>query len=154
MAGIKDRYANKAYISVTESGANTLTFSEIQTGMAMFEKVAWLIHRIEWWIGDVARQELTAVTDFLTMALVGNNTMASLSLGDQAVYDIIRLGVVDMGVAASGGGLIIAPRPLYAAVQAGGFAAAAIVSARIYFTYLELKAEEYWELVEATRMIV
>lgn len=164
-----DKYVNKAYGEVTESAAGTLSFGEIQTGMAMFEKVAWIIHRIHWFPSAASLLQLTAVSDYLTMALVGSDKMSSLSLRDQAVYDIFVIRPLVYGTAASaeqmvipvirdmsnlpGQGLIVPPRPLYIACISGGFANPAIVSARIEFTYKELKADEYWELVEATRII-
>lgn len=169
MAKIQDKYVNKAFVTVTESSINTLTFAELQTGMAMFEKVAWIIHRIEWFPGNVALRELVANTDILTAALVGNNKMTALTLGDPAVYDIFSLVAAVSGTPATqfihslpiirdfsslpGTGLIIPPRPLFVAVKGTGAAAAMIVQVRIMFTYKQLQADEYWELVEATRLI-
>lgn len=169
MTKIQDTYVNRAYSRVTMSGANVLTFSEIQTGMAMFEKVAWIIHRIEWFPFLTSLQELAATSDDITMALVGNDNMTGLVLGDQAVYDILTLGINLVGAVVShiileepiirdfsnlpGQGLIIPPRPLYVAMMTNGFVAAGSVDCRIYFTYKSLKADEYWELVEATRII-
>lgn len=166
---MQDQYVQNAVITVTESAINTLTFNELDTGVAMFEKVAFIIHRLQWYVDGSAMQELIAVTDRLDLALVGNNKMTVLDIGDQAVYDFLTLLPIVTGTAANmvleqlptirdfsglpGGGIIIPPRPIYAAIKATGFAAVAGVHCRIQFTYKKLKAEEYWELVEATRMI-
>lgn len=169
MPGMQDRFVNLAYATVTMSGANALTFSEIQTGLAMFEKVAWIIHRIVWYIPAATVQEIVANTDFMQLGFTGNNKMSDLSIDDAAVYDLIELVGMVSGAPAVGfivkspavsdfstlpaGGLIIPPRPLYVAANTAGFVAAGVVQARIYFTYKQLKADEYWELVEASRII-
>ncbi len=169
MAKIQDKFVNKAFAQLYTTAANTLSFQEIQTGMAMFEKVAWIIHRVLWFLGSSHNTELAGAGDSCTMAVVGNNQMAGLTLRDQAVYDLLELQPVNMGVPATGellkspyvsdltnlpsGGIIIPPRPLYIALTTLGYAAVANVSCRIEFTYKELKGDEYWELVEATRII-
>ncbi len=169
MDGPQDKYVQKAFAAVTMSAANTLTFSEINTGMAMFEKIAWVIHRIQYFPSMASIQELLANTDFLQMAVVGNSNMVSLSLRDQAVYDYHEMLAVVSGTPATGfiltrpvvkefmglpgGGLLVPPRPIYIAMDSGGFGAAGVCNARIEFTYKKLKADEYWELVEATRII-
>ncbi len=169
MAKIQDNFVNKAYAKVTESAANTLTFQEIQTGLAMFEKVAWVIHRIQWFLGNVLITELLATSDRIVMALCGNNKMTSLDLADQAVYDLCSVRTYVSGTPATGyifvnpfirdfsnlpgGGIIIPPRPLYVGAKGDGLTSASIIEARIEFTYKQLKGDEYWELVEATRII-
>ena len=52
-----------------------------------------------------------------------------------------------------GGGLIVPATNLYAAIVGEGLASAAYMRTSLYFTYRELKPEEYWELVEATRAL-
>jgi len=48
---------------------------------------------------------------------------------------------------------LVPPRPIYLAVKATGFASAAIVSCRFEYTTVELKPDDYWELVEAYRLV-
>ncbi len=44
----KDKFSNFAFGQALESVAGTMAFSEIQSGVAIFEKVAWVISRIEY----------------------------------------------------------------------------------------------------------
>jgi len=52
-----------------------------------------------------------------------------------------------------GGGLIVPPNPLYLGIKGTGLAAAQAVSCRFWYTTIELTPDEYWELVEARRII-
>ena len=164
-----DKYSNKAYISLTESAANTLTFKELETGVSLFEKRAWIIHRIEYFIDNAAWAELLGAADSLMLGLVLSNKITSLDLSDAAVIDLVKINIGTAGTPASGfigqsprtrdfstlpgGGHIVPPRPLYGAINAGGFSAAATSSIRFLYTAIEMKTEEYWELVEAYRLV-
>jgi len=52
-----------------------------------------------------------------------------------------------------GGGLIIAPRPLFVAVKGNSLATAVTASLRAYFTVINLSADEYLELVDFYRIV-
>jgi len=163
---IADKFVNTAYALAQESAANTLTFQEIQTGMSVFEKVAWVIHAIEYHIPASSVGLLIDAADSIDVALTVSNTMTQISPQIAAVVDTIQFGP---GLTATrvdwispkihdfttwpGGGLIIPGKPVYAAIKSGSLASAAQVDLRIRFTYRPLKAEEYWELVEASRII-
>lgn len=163
---IADKFCNTAYALVVQSGANTLTYQEIQTGMSVFEKVAWIIHAIEYHIPHSARALIIDASDYIDMALTVSNTPTLISPSMASVIDTLQLVA---GATANridwyspivhdfsnwpGGGLIVPGKPLYAAVDADSLASAAQVDFRIRFTYRPLKAEEYWELVEASRII-
>ena len=58
MSPVKDEFVNQAYISVTESALNTLTFAKLETGISIYEKVGWLICRMDYFVtlqvGDFA----------------------------------------------------------------------------------------------------
>lgn len=164
-----DKFVNKAFIQVIESAANTLTFAELATGVAIFEKVAWIIHRIHWFVGKAVLKEIIADTFSITYALTGNNKMNQLSLDDPGVYDMQAIICASTAAPANfvvhtipvvrdfstlpGGGIIVPPRPIFIAAVGGGLAAPASVQVRIEYTVRELKADEYWELVEATRIL-
>lgn len=166
---ISDKFVNVARISITESAANTLTFNQIQTGVAIFEKVAWVIHRILWFPTNTTISLLTAAADQLTMALTTSDQLTSLATDQAGVIAQKRLQRIDFGTAASGqmyevplesdfstlpsGGLIVPTAPLYGACVGVSLGSAITFTARVYFTYKTLKAEEYWELVESTRIV-
>jgi hypothetical protein len=54
----------------------------------------------------------------------------------------------------AGGGILVPPNPLYLAVQGNNLVNAQTVYARLFYTHVELKPDEFWELVEARRIIV
>lgn len=162
-----DKYANQAVITVTESAANTLTFKKLETGISLFEKQAWLISRVNYFISGIAQFNTSA--DALAMAITTTDQLTSLTLTNAAILDFLYLLRVDLGTAASGmflpmplvsdmsglagGGLLVPPNPLYLGAVGTGLAAAVSVTAKFYYTTIELKAEEYWELVESRRII-
>ena len=162
-----DKYCNTAFGQVTESAANTLTYSQIQTGIALFQKVAWKVERIEWYWGQ--QHNMIASGDYMQAALVSSNKMTGLSLDDPAVLDLMEWHANLQGAAAnlttykipeardftelSGGGILIPGNPIFVAAQGTSLAAAQTISCRIRYTLIELKADDYWELVEATRFV-
>lgn len=166
---VADKFCNMAFADVTESAANTLTFSEIQTGVSIFEKVAWVINRILWYPSFASINLIIASDDYIEMALVTSNKVDTLHLDEPAVIDALYIGLEANAALADahqlvtpivhdfaglpGGGLIVPPKPLHLAAKATSIASASTISARIYFTQKGLKPEEYWELVEARRMV-
>ena len=162
-----DKYVNTAFAQVTESAANTLTFDQIQTGIALMQKVAWKIERIEWYWGS--KHLLVADDDYLQAALVTSNQMTGIALSDPAVVDLMEWHVDIQGTAASaqqyvipehreftalsGGGLLIPANPLFICAEGSSLGVATTVSCRIRYTLIELKADEYWQLLEGTRFV-
>ena len=168
MAKAKDLYSNKGYGQVTESAAGTLTFSEIRTNVSIFEKVAWILHRIEWYVSQAMYSLLMDASDHILMALTASDSIATLGLNVPAVIDLmdtIRIQATGVGfndynlpfirdfTTLPGGGLIIAPRPLFLAVQGVSLGSAASVEARFYFTQKTLSADEYMELIDFYRIV-
>jgi len=111
--------------------------------------------------------------DFTLVALCATDQISTLGGGATITNPAILYGRkftrLDLGVAATGiiredpfivdfstlpgGGLIVPPNPLFLGVQGSGEAAAAQVMTRLYYTNYELSPDEYWELVEARRII-
>jgi len=153
---------------VTESAANTLTFKKLETGISLFDKVAWVINRLEYYLNPSATI-FNTTDDILLVGLTVANNITSLSLTDPNVLDFVALSRQDIGTAASGmyfmkpytrdfsgmpgGGLITTPNPIYGAAVGTGLASATTSVIKIFYTVLELKTEEYWELVEARRIV-
>lgn len=160
--GKKDAYANVAYGSVTHSAANTLTFSQIQFAVGLFQGVAILLHRILWYPGAATIREIVAVTDDLQMALVTSNKISAiLDLREPAVIAAKR--IVGVGTAVEprelplvtdfcllpGGGKLMPANPVYLASASNGFAAVQNVTICMEFTFLELQASDYLELIQS-----
>lgn len=166
---IRDQYANKFYGSVTESAANTLTFQEIQTNVNIFDKTAWVLHRIEWYPEQAAVIQLVAGTDRLNMALTASNNLTAVGLDQAAVIDLLTIDQIAVADSTGqqirefpyirdftnlpGGGLIIAPRPLFIAAQGVSIASAITVRVRGYFTVVELSGDQYLDLVDFYRIL-
>lgn len=168
MAKQVDKFANKFYGKVVESAANTLTFAEIQTNVDVFSKKAWILHKLEWYFGASERAKLVAPDDIITAALASSNQISALGLDNAGVIDLFEISTQLISGAGfeqfvspverkfsdmPGGGLIIAPRPLYLAVKGTSLASAITVSVRGYFTALDLAADDYLELVDFYRIV-
>lgn len=171
--GSKDKFANVATITVTESAANTLTWQKLETGFSLTEKVAWVISRIEWYVTGDLSTLFNAANDRLFLALTVYNGLTTLASAaafrDPTILDMYVLSREDFGAAASGimferpfikdfsnlpgGGLIVPPAPLYMGAQGVSLASASTNMAKIFYNTLNLKTEDYWELVEARRVI-
>lgn len=162
-----DKYSNVAHIQVTESAMNTLTYKKLETGISLFEKMAWVISRIEYfWLGSLA---FAAANDGITMGILTSNNPTEITPEQVAVIDMTRQLRADFGTAANGwiftvpiirnfsdlpgGGLIVPPNPIYLALEGLNQPAVLTMDVRIYYTAVELKGDEFWELVEARRII-
>lgn len=164
----KDIFVNQAYLSVVESAANTLTFSKLETGINIYEKVGWLINRLDYFY-SIKAANFAATDDAFVAGLSSSNQITSVPLNSSAVIDRIGFDRQDFGTAANaiffeeplvkdfsrlpGGGLLVPPNPIFIFVKGTALTTAITVSARMFYTVVELKTEDFWELVEQRRMI-
>lgn len=164
----KEKYVNQAYLKVVESGANTLTFSKLETGVSIYEKVGWLINRLDYSI-DLTDTALAAKDDAVYYGISVSDQITNVGLINSAVVDRNTIKRIDLGTAASGflirtpfekdfsglegGGLLIPPNPIYIFVIGVSAGAAFTVECRMFYTVVQLKTEDFWELVEQRRMI-
>jgi hypothetical protein len=170
---VSDAFSNMASILNVESAANTLTYKKLETSFGTFEKIAWVIHRIDYyWFFDPGAV-FNSTADNTICALMTGNQRSTLQTSevftDPQVIDMAQMKRTDLGAAASGlimsfpatrdfsslpsGGLIVPPAPLYGAIQASGAASVTACVLRVYYTIKELATDEYWELVEARRLL-
>ena len=164
-----DKFANMAAVLVTESAANTLTFQKLETGIAIFEKVAWVISRWEVRVAPTLTN-FADTEDSLDVALTCSQNLSSIATyNEPCILAWYRLIYHESGTPANfsffhsptvfsyadmpGGGLIVPPNPLYLGVKGAGLAGAQSVSCRFWYSTLQLTPDEYWELVEARRII-
>lgn len=166
---ITDKFANVANLSVTESAANTLTFEELKTGAGIFEKMAMVIHRIEYTTTGTVASLVVEPADQIEVALVTSNQITTLAKDKAQVIDRFVFSVYEQGTPANAwvltmpwvhdftslpsGGLIVPATDLYLACIGTSVASATFWRMTLYFTYRELKGEEFWELVESTRAL-
>lgn len=169
MAGKKtDTFANIAALNVTESAINTMTSAKFAFPFSIMDKMALIINRIEyWWEGLSA---FNSTDDRSVAALTAAATVVNIdNQADPLIIDSTRFARVDVGVAATGillfqpyvkdfsqlpgGGILVAPAPLYAMVKATGAASVTGCSIKLFYTAMELSSDEYWQLVESRRII-
>jgi hypothetical protein len=164
-----DLFSNMAIISVSESAANTLTFKKLETGISLTEKVAWVIHRLEWLIPTPHNSIFNADADTLYWGLALSNAWTAAALSESTIIDFNSMTRLDYGTAANsipfvrpivkdfsgmpGGGLLVPPTPMYAYAQGISLAAAVTVAVRLHYTMKTMAINEYWELVEARRVL-
>jgi len=165
---ISDTFCNKFYATVTESVVNTLTFKEIMTNVSIFDKAAWIVQRLEWYFDVASVAQLTTAAKLIQVALTATDKTTSLGLDNPSVIDNFQLSVLYQSAVGqqlysmpftrdftnlSGGGLIIAPRPLFIGLKGTGLATAAVCSLRGYFTSLSLTSDNYFELIDFYRIV-
>jgi len=163
-----DSYANVAAIYVEESAVNTFTAAKFNFPFSIMDKMALVIQRIEYWLGGL--DQLNGTTDRTVSGIFVSSSILNIeNQADPLIVDTMRIQRIDIGAAASGvhtvlpivkdftnlagGGLLVAPSPLYAGVKATGAAGVTSAWIRLYYTYLELATDEYWQLVESRRII-
>lgn len=165
---VTDSFANIAAISVTESAAGTLTYAKFAFPFSIMDKVALVINRLEYWPEGISY--LNSSSDQLNVALIASSTVTSLSnQADPVILDMFRIIRNDIGTAASGellqfpymkdlsnlpgGGILCAPSPLSLVVQSTGASNPMGCWLKMFYTYMELSTDEYWQLVESRRII-
>lgn len=164
----EEKFANIAFVTVTETAANTLTFKKLETGIAPFEKVAFLINRIEYFYQRTVAI-FAATGDSLVIGLSASDQFSTAELDNSAIIDYHTQVRVDLGAAGSGffdrqpfikdfstlpgGGLLVAPNPIYLFGVGSSLGAATTTWVRFFYTIKHLKSEDFWELVEMRRMI-
>lgn len=163
-----DAYANLAAVAVSESAADTLATTKFAFPFSIMDKVGLLISRIEYWFNTLGAMNST--TDSQYMALLAASTVVDITAqNDPLIVDTVRLTRIDFGTAASanlyempvvrdfsmmpGGGILVAPNPLYGALKGAGESGASSGWVRLYYTYMELSTDDYWQLVESRRII-
>jgi len=163
-----DSFANLAAVHPTEGSAGTANFAKFAFPFSIMDKMALIISRIEYWPGSLGG--LNTSLDYLLCGVSIASTITDLTnQADPAIVDSLRLMRVDIGTAASGlllgepmikdfsslagGGLLVAPAPLYGFVISAGAGGVMDAWVKLFYTYVELAADEYWQLVESRRII-
>ena len=171
-SSIQGAFATKALFQLAETAANTLSYDKLETGMSVYDKVGWIIARIEYRITATTWALFNGTGDNLTVALTSTNTLTAATLSDSnpAVYALRNFARIDIGTAASGllqsgtytddystlpgGGLMVLPSPLYAGIVGSGLTGAASMNVLIYFTPMDLSDQDYFNLVQARQLLI
>jgi hypothetical protein len=166
--GKVDNYANIASVAVVESAINTQTSVKFNFPFSIMDKMALIISRMEYWFEGI--DGLNGSTDRVVAALTASATVVAITnQADPLIIDSTRMLRIDTGAAATGhlitqpfikdfsslpgNGLIVAPSPLYGMVQGTGVATVVGCTFKLFYSYIELNTDEYWQLVESRRII-
>lgn len=165
----KDVYAQLALLSVLESAPVTLTFKKLETGVGVTEKIAWILNKVEYFIGSPTAAIFNGTDDLLLFGLSVSNGWATPSMVEETIIDLNEFSRRDFGAAASGGfmvqpivkdlstlpggGILVPPNPLYLWAKGSGLAAAETVFARIWYQILEMAPQDYLELLQARTVL-
>jgi hypothetical protein len=163
-----DSFANIAALKVLESAAATQTSAKFAFPFSIMDKMALIVNRIEYWFPSFVMLNTSA--DIFYAALTASASVVDIAnQADPLIIDNMALVRTDLGVSATGiiqatpyikdfsalpgGGLLMAPSPLYGMVQGVGTSPAALCFLKLFYTYVELSTDEYWQLVESRRII-
>jgi hypothetical protein len=164
-----DIYSNIIGVQVLQTVIDQFTTAEIQIGVSLFDKVGLLLHRIEYdlWVSGMG--QLRDVSNLYQVGLVSSSNVNGdnfTMLNPDVIDTFILIPVQDVAPTARivyqspiirdftglpGGGILIAPRPLYAALDTNGFSSVSATIARISFTLVPLSDAEYLELLQTRR---
>jgi len=163
-----DTFANLAAVHPVESAAGTAAYAKFAFPFSIMDKMALIISRIEYFWEFMSRLDTTE-DYFLTGIAVSNAVVDLTNQADPSVVDSARYVRNDFGTAGSaeleympyvkdfsalpGGGILVAPNPLYAFGVSNGASGVMGAWVRMYYTYIEMNADEYWQLVESRRII-
>jgi len=164
-----DKFANMAYLTVVESSATTLTFGKLDIANNLLsEKVALVIHRTESIV--VSPTHLVGAADAITYALVVSNKLTDIydlsqpeilftkqivrhDAGTPATAAFFELPLVNDFSTLPGGGLIVPADRLYVGIVGYSTATASTIKMRLYYTVMPLAEADYWELIQARRVL-
>lgn len=156
----EDRFANLASAVVTLSAADTLTFTELQTGIGLGQGVGILIDMIDYEVSPAMLELMTASGDQVACGWSTSDAVTDVNVNERRVIDYTRISRHDHGTAASGEfvlqpqrktfipSLVIAAPRLYLFGFSVGLASVGTIRSRIFFRYIDLTDKEYLELAE------
>ena len=163
MARNEDRFANILMAEVVESGANTLTFKEILTGISLGMGIGMIIDQIDYWPPTNMGAQLVATIDRIRMGFTVSDSITELNADDRSIIHMVEF---HSGGAAAVPQIHTNPIPfqffppiirasprLFLAIEGESIAAAVTAQARMYFRYIDLSTQEYLELAETGLVI-
>jgi hypothetical protein len=169
MAPKMDKFANIAFLTVTESAGTTLTWAQLAlVANLQSEKSALIIHRAEMSVGDIAQlnssgdyvdfglslsDRVTSISDLSQPEMLFWNSIRRQDIGTAATGVYIEFPIIRDFTALPGGGLLVPADRLYVGIKGTGTGAAMVVYMRLYYTVQPLATADYWELIEARRVM-
>lgn len=151
----EDRFANIFSVEVTLSAANTLTFSEMQFGITLRDKLAIVIDQVFIFMtaGDLSL--FTANADRATFAITNSDAMTDITdYGDRRNMIIKQISRSDFGTAASGAmiqmpltesfspPMIALPTRMFFAADSAGLGNPLVARLRMHFRTVPITSEQ------------
>jgi hypothetical protein len=160
-----DNFAQIMSGGISEAVAGTLAFSNrIELGYSLADHVGIIIHGIELFFSPAVQNLLLDLNDYIQFAMTSSDQLTTLSAQASNVIFYIERQLQKYGTAASGwkddmpivrdwtnlpgGGILVAPNPLYFAIRGVSMAAQVGASYRMYYTAVALSEQGFRELWE------
>jgi len=166
---IRDQYPQHMRLQVTQSAADTLTFSQVNLGIALFDYAGLIINRIEYFYSRAIFSELTTNADYVQAGITGADTIDDLGIVRPQVYDVSTIFTYISGTPAvsspwaspivkdfsqfPGGGQLVPAQDVYIGMDSSGMSAVYACDVRLWYQIIQLKAEDYLELAQRLRVI-
>lgn len=157
---VMDAFANRAFVQVTMSALDTLTFEQIRFGVGLFQGVALHLCRVEFFPDPTSLANMVAAADTMELALTLRDDLADLDPSNQSIIALKKCYCQGNSTEISElpwtadfselpeGGLLIPANPLYIAMNSSGFGGAGSCRAIIYYRFKELSDRESIELLQ------
>lgn len=167
---ISDSFAFPAAFGLVETAANTLTIEKLETGLSVYDRIGWVIQRVEIALAVATYGLMNSTADALSVAITTTNQLTALADDNPAVLFLRRFTRIDYGTAASGavlptvyesdlsgiagGGILTLPNPIYGAILGSGLSGAASAVIRMYIKAIELTDTDYFNLAQARQLLI
>jgi hypothetical protein len=163
-----DRYANLAAVHPVEAVVGTAKFEKFAFPYSIMDKIGILVCRIEYLFLSLAQLNssgdslecclsiddgIADFQDYTNPAMVDSAYIARYDLGAAATGNFVISPIVRDFSQLPGGGILVAPNPLYGGVKSSGAGGVMGCWVRLWYTYMTLATDEYWQLVESRRII-
>jgi len=162
-----DKYQSIATIAVTESAANTITFSALTTGLGFGTKRGMLIDAVEFHLTPGSLNLILDEADQATLGLTVSSGVTDLTdFTDRRIITMIQLDQLNSGTPANAQlikmpmtsllgtqGLPIAETSLFLGVAGVSLATALSARCRIFFRYIDLTDRDILEIAQNFQLV-
>lgn len=168
--GSLDAYAFPAVFALKETTVNTLTLEKLETGLSVYDRVGWVIQRIEIALAVATYGYMNATGDAISVGLTTTSNLTTLADDNPAVLYLRRFVRLDFGTAATGsiqptvfesdftnlagGGLLTLPNPIYGAILGNSLTTAGEATIRLYIKAVPLTDQDYFNLAQARQLLI
>jgi len=155
----EDRFANVFTGELKLTGANTLSFAEMNFGITLRDRVALIIDQLYWYLSAASIAEMTATGDRIIAGLCVSDQVADMEdIADRRILVGLTFTRHDFGTAAAAGfiqtpivqefspPLIVLPNRFFIGGSSSGLASALTIQVRMHFRTVSITQDQ--QLVE------